>query len=1061
MLLIVVFGVVTWPTLKKEIFPETAIDAISIVIPYPNATPEEVEKGVIVPIEEAISDLDGIKKVASTAAQNGGNIIVETMVGYDPRSVMSDIKTRVDAITNLAEEAEEPTLEQLILKNQVLSLAVSAETSEANLRELAEKIRTAILNYEDGSSRITQVVIGGIREYEISIEISEEQLQRYQLTFDQVAAAVRRSSLDMPGGSVRTTTGEVLIRTEARRYTQSEFADITVITRPDGSLVKLGELATIRDDFEEGGVESVFNGQPAIVINVLRTGNEDTLKIARTIKQWVSDEAPKLLPPGVDLKVWRDDSVFLQGRLDLLKDNGLKGMILVALVLALFLRPSLAFLVALGIPVSFCGAVIMMPYTSISINVISLFAFILVLGIVVDDAIVVGENVYRRMRLGEHPRIAAPKGTHEVGVVVIFGILTTMMAFTPMLGLSGVSGKIWPNIPLIVIPTLIVSLIQSKLILPAHLSLLKPFDPEQEKGPILRFQSIFARGLERLVDIFYRPLLRVALNFRWVVFTGFVAALSITIAYVANGHLRFEFLPSVEGEIISARVQMTDGVPFSETRKAIDKLTRGGQLLGQEYKDNDGNPIVNNMLSSTGNQPFVIGFEGVGGVPTGDNIGEVTIELRPAKNRSWTTDQLISRWRELAGDIPGVVELNFRTEADPGGTPIDIEVAGPDMADLRAATEDLKSSLASIEGVIDISDSDKDGKRELQLDIKPRAEALGLRLSDVAMQVRQGFFGEEVQRLQRGKNEVKVYVRYPQDERQSISDLERIKIRTPTGAEVPFSEVATATFGRSASQIQRTDGQRAIRITADVDVGKGANANEVVANLNRGTESYGQQWRANMRDKVRGWLGKDPKPKEIGAILKARETYAGIKISFQGEQKDQAESVAEMGQKAIIALLGMFILMAIPLRSYIQPFIIMSVIPFGMIGAVVGHILLGYNLSIMSMCGIIALAGVVVNDSLVLVDYVNRQRAAGHNLLEAAWEAGAARFRPILLTSMTTFAGLTPMLLATDLQARFLIPMAISLSFGILFATAITLVLVPCVYLMINDLKRAVKRAVR
>jgi multidrug efflux pump subunit AcrB len=700
-----------------------------------------------------------------------------------------------------------------------------------------------------------------------------------------------------------------------------------------------------------------------------------------------------------------------------------------------------------------------MPATGISINVISLFAFILVLGIVVDDAIVVGENVYRRMRSGEHPSIAAPKGTHEVGVVVIFGILTTMTAFTPMLGLSGVSGKIWPNIPLIVIPTLLFSLLQSKLILPAHLALLPAYDPNRKRGFIMRFQNFFARGLERFVDLIYRPILRVALGFRWVVLTGFVCLLLVCFSYVTNGHIRFEFLPTIEGDVISCKIKLSEGVPFDATQRAVDQLTEAGKKLGDEFKDFDGNPVTRNILGSAGSQPFVLGFEGLGGIPKATNLGEVTIELQPAVNREWDTDELISRWRELTGPIPGAVEVVYRTETASGGNAIDLELTGPSTSDLQAATEDMKAALGNIEGVIEISDSDKAGKRELKLEILPQAEALGLRLSDIANQVRQGFFGEEIQRLQRGKNEVLVYVRYPRDERKSIADLETIRIRTPDGTEVPFSQVATATFGRSPSVIQRTDGQRAIQVTADVDKAKGANANEVVAALNQGLESQSEQWKLNLRNQINEWTGREIEVREDGAMKKILNQYPGVKMSFQGEQKDQNESVAEMMEKFILALLGMYILMAIPLKSYIQPMIIMSVIPFGLIGAVFGHIVMGYNLSIMSMCGIIALAGVVVNDSLVLVDYVNRERAKGHDMRKAAWEAGAARFRPILLTSLTTFAGLTPMLLATDLQAKFLIPMAISLSFGILFATVITLVLVPCVYLMINDLQKFVKEA--
>ncbi len=1063
MLLIFVLGVMTWPTMKKEIFPETSIDAILVSVPYPTATPEEVEKGIIVPIEEAIQDVDGIDSVRSVASQNVGSLTIEVGVGFNVRNVMDDVKTRVDAIQNFAEGAEEPILEELLIKAQVVSISVSSDTDEKSLREIAETVRTELLSYKDGETEVTQAVLAGIREYEISIEVSEQTLRQYGLTFEMVANAVRRSSLDLPGGSVRTNAGEVLIRTEARRYTAKEFAPITVITRPDGSQVKLSDIATIRDGFEEDRVDSRFNGRPAIIISVFRVGNEDTLEIANTVKTFVNDVMPKRLPETVSLEIWRDDSLFLSGRLDLLARNGIFGLILVAVVLALFLRPSLALLVALGIPVSFAGAIWMMPYTGISINMISLFAFILVLGIVVDDAIVVGENVYSRMRKGEDPKLAAPRGTHEVGVVVIFGILTTAMAFTPMLGLSGVSGKIWPNIPLIVIPTLLFSLIQSKLILPSHLALLKPFDPDEKPGPIMKFQHFFSRGLEKFVEKYYRPLVHHALHARYLVLVAFISIFIIAAGAVGSGWINFKFFPEVEADVAVAKLKLSQGVAFEDTAAAVSRIEEMAFELNTHFKDKEGNGVIRHMLTSIGTQPFQVGFDTIGGMSTASNIGEVTLELQPAKNRDFLARDVVSKWRELVGEIPGTVELVFSTEAASGGNAIDLELVGSDMGQLEKAANEVKAALKVFKGVIDISDSNIEGKRELKLELKPGAEPLGLRLNDVATQVRQGFYGEEIQRLQRGKNEVKVFVRYPEEERKSLADLEQMKIRTADGSEVPFSEVATGRFSRAASSIQRTDQQRAIRITADVDKTLGTNANEVVQSLTKTgkPEGYFARWAANIKSLIREKTGKDPVPPgELGALVRIEQEYSGVRFAFQGEQKDQKQSVQEMMTKFFLALLGMYILMAVPLRSYIQPLIVMSVIPFGLVGAIAGHALLGFDLSIMSMCGIIALSGVVVNDSLVLVDYVNRKRAGGLSVREAAREAGAARFRPILLTSMTTFAGLTPMLLETDLQAKFLIPMAVSLSFGILFATVITLILVPCVYLILDDISQWVHRIV-
>lgn len=1027
MVVIVALGVSTWFGLKKEIFPETSVDIIMVRVPYPNATPEEVEKGVNVPVEEAIQDLDGIERLKSTAAQGMGVVLIEVATGYDVRDLMGDVKTRVDAIQNLAEETEKPVLEEVIIKSQVMSIAVSAQTDEKTLSKLTQQVRDGLLNFKGGKTSITQAQLAGVRDYEISIEVSEQTLRAYGLTFDQLATAVRASSLDLPGGSVRTSAGEVLIRTEAKRYSASEFASVTVVTHPDGSTLKLGDIATIRDGFEEVDLSSRFDGRPAMLINVFRVGNEDTLEVADTVRKYVYEVAPLLLPENVELEIWRDESSFLRGRMNLLGRNGLIGLLLVTVVLALFLRPSLALLVALGIPVSFAGAIFLMPITGISINMISLFAFILVLGIVVDDAIVIGENVYRRIRNGEDPRTAAPRGTHEVGVVVIFGVLTTMIAFTPMLGLSGVSGKIWPNIPYIVIPTLLFSLIQSKLVLPAHLAMLKPHDPTAPVGWIHRVQRSFSHGLEGFVDRVYRPFLRVCLHNRYLVLVTFMAVLIVVVGLVGTGWVRFMFFPKVEADIVSAKIEMAKGVPIEVTEKAVAQIEAAAFQLNEEFKDFDGNKIIKHMLASSGTQPFQISIFVAGGVPKDSNLGEVTLELQPASNRDVTGSVIAARWRELTKDIPGAVEMTFQTEAAGGGNAIDLEISGPDLDLLSDIVDEIKIELGKIDGVIDIADSHREGKRELKLEILPAAEALGLRLNDIALQVRQGFYGEEIQRLQRGRDEVKVFVRYPQSERKAISDLDQMKIRTRSGVEVPFSAVAKANFGRSYASIQRNDRRRAITITADLDKNKDVNANEVVAALVNKNEG------------------------KKGVLIRMLEKYPQVTYSFEGEQKDQRKSVKEMGQKALLALLGMYVLMAIPLKSYIQPLIVMSAIPFGMVGAVLGHVIMGFDLSIMSMCGIVALSGVVVNDSLVLVDYVNRHRKDSGSIVDAAWEAGARRFRPILLTSLTTFAGLTPMLLETDIQAKFLIPMAVSLSFGILFATVITLILVPSIYLMLDD----------
>lgn len=1038
MLVVLLAGFTTWFKLKKEIFPEISIDAVSVSIPYPNATPEESERGVVIPVEEAIADLQGIKRVRGTASQNVGAVLVEVETGYDVRDVMSDVKSRVDAIDNFPEEAETPVLEEILIKAPVMSVTLTADTDEATMRQLAERVRDDLLTYEappaaglgtffartfGGVPKISQVEIAGTRPYEISIEVSEERLRELGMRLSDIAQAVRGTTLDLPGGSVRTERGEVILRALGKRYEAAAMAGVPVKTNADGSVVLLGDVAELIDGFEDVDLSSRFDGKEAVVINVFRVGNEDTLALSELVRKYVADSESRF-PEGVELSIWNDQSVYLLGRLDLLKRNAITGLLLVLAVLTLFLRPSLALLVAVGIPISFAGGIWMMPYLGISINMISLFAFILVLGIVVDDAIVTGENVYHRIQKGEHPSVAAWKGTSEVGTVVVFGVLTTMMAFTPMLGLSGVSGKIWPNIPLVVIPTLLFSLLQSKFVLPGHLALLRPVDRDKKVNALFRLQRRIADGLESFVEKVYQPALGRALEWRYVTVAVFLAVLVLTLAVVGTGFIQFRFFPDVEGDILSAKVELAQGVPFSETQKVVGRIEAAARELSAKYETRSGEPIIRHMLASSGTQPFITGVP-VGGPPKQTHLGEVTIELAPADERALTSAELVTEWRRLVGTLPGVVELSIQAETANSGNAIDVTLTGPDLERLEGATEFAKRGLEAFAGagVIDISDSNRAGKDELRFgELTAAGRAMGFRLEDVAMQVRDAFFGNEVQRLQRGRDELKVMVRFPKEARRTLESLESMRIRTPQGDEVPLLQVVSLEPGRGPAVIERTDRQRSIKVQADVEAG--VNANEVVAAFTEKT------------------------------LAEIPQRFPGVRFSFEGEQKDQADSVREIGIGFLASLVGMYVLIAIPLRSYLQPLIIMAVIPFGLVGAIWGHALLGMDLSIMSMCGLVALAGVVVNDSLVMVDYVNRHRDESASLREAAIAAGGRRFRAILLTSLTTFVGIMPMILETDVQAKFLVPMAVSLAFGILFATVITLFLVPGIYLILEDVKR-------
>jgi len=1046
MLLVLLAGFTTWFKLKKEIFPETSLDAVIVQVPYPNATAEEVETGVVLKLEDAISDLDGIKRYSSTSTESMGVMTVEVDSGYDVRAVMDDVKSAVDGISEFPENAEKAVIKEAIITAQVLSIAISADkdTDEKTLRKMAETVRDGLLNYRaedpegmiEGANRflgsepmITKANLTNVRPYEISIEISQDKLQQYNLTLSEVAEAIKMASLDLPSGSIREKTGEVVIRTDGKIVDAQEFKDVVIVTRESGSSVRLGEIAEVNDGFQDVDLKTRFDGRQAVILNVYRTGNQDTTMIADAVKDYIERIAPTQLPEGVKLELWNDMSKMLEGRMDLLGRNGAIGLLLVFIVLALFLRPSMALLVAIGIPVSFAGGLWMMPHVGISINMISLFAFILVLGIVVDDAIVVGENIYTRIRGGEDPKIAAWKGTHEVGVVVIFGILTTMVAFTPMLGLSGVSGKIWPNIPLVVIPVLLFSLIQSKLVLPAHAAFLKPHDVNRKVDFISAFQRKVADKLEWFIEHAYKPVLGVCLRWRYAVWAFFIAMLLLIMGLVGSERVPFVFMPKIEGDVVSAKLVMPVGVEFSVTDEAVSRMESAAQRLNEKFKDKEGNPVIRHLLASAGTQPFQTGFTPAGN-SVSSHLGEVTLELCPAAERDYSSAQIINEWRQQIGIIPGVVELSFREETSSGGNAIDIEISGDNLAELEKASDYLTDELANMEGVIDISTDRRPGKYEIvynQDSLTKLGRSRNYTLRGVSSQLRAVFAGIEVQRIQRGRDEVKVLVRYPSEDRQSLETLENIKLKSPpsiTGEsdEIAISQIVVGKPSRGVSSIKRVNGRRAIKIAADV--------NREVANAKKIADTF-----------------------TVDHLEKLSIKFDNISWDYQGEQRDQNDSLKEMTAKFFFALLIIYILMAIPLKSYVQPLIVMSVIPFGMVGAVLGHIFMGLEISIMSLCGLVALAGVVVNDSLVLVDYVNRQRALGMSAKEAAWSAGARRFRPIVLTSLTTFAGLMPMLWETDMQARFLIPMAVSLGYGILFATAITLILVPSVYLMLEDVK--------
>ena len=1016
MMFIIACGLIASFSVNSERRPEISLDRINIEVPYLGAAPEEVEQAVCVRLEEAIQGLEGIEQITSTASEGMGSVLVELELGADARRVMDDIKGRVDAIETFPEETEKPIIRELINRNQVIDLAVSGPVGEFALKAVAERIRAELTAIPE----ISQVEITSARPYEISIEVSELALRRHGLTFDEVARAVRRSSLDLPGGSVRSASGEILLRTIGQAYRGSEYEDLVLLTRADGTRLALGDVATVVDGFAETDQLARFDGDPAVLISVFRTGDQGTFEIARQVYDYV-ERAAATLPAELSLTVWRDQARGLEAQLTLLFRTGATGFALVFLLLALFLELRLAFWVSLGIPISFLGAIMLMPGLDVTVNQFTLFAFILVLGIVVDDAIIVGESIFTRQEDHGEGLRGSIEGTHAIATPVVFAVLTTVAAFLPLMFVPGMMGKMFRNIPLIVIPCLLFSLVESLNILPAHLSH-RP--KRRHRVAWTRFQGFFADGLKRCIRRAYRPGLEFALRWRYLTAAVGVSTLVVTLGFVLGGWVTFHFFPSVEADAISVSVTMPQGTPVSVTSAAVRKAEVGAERLRSALFDETGRDYFRHVFASVGERPSGRGpqmFGSGGGVSA--NLGGVTIELAPAQDRVFTSEQLGNRWRELTDPIPEAVKVDYQVSATSPGDDVDVMLVGPDIEQLRAAADEVKAQLGGYAGVHSITDSFRAGKEELKLDIKPAAEALGLTLRDLGSQVRQAFYGEEAQRIQRGRDDVRVMVRYPADQRRSLGDLENMRIRTPDGDEVPFRQVALVEPGRGFASIKRVDRNRAINVSAAVDEGVTSGASVI----------------ADIRARI------------LPAVL---AKYPRVSYVIEGVQAEQQDAIGGLRVGFAVALFAIFALLAIPLKSYIHPLIIMGAIPFGIVGAVWGHMLMGEDVTMISLFGLVALTGVVVNDSLLMVVFINRNRELHVDLATAVREAGVARFRPILLTSLTTFFGLLPLMLTQSFDAAFMVPMAISLAFGVLFATFITLVLVPTAYLILDDVNR-------
>jgi multidrug efflux pump subunit AcrB len=989
-----------------EVFPTFESDRISVSVSLRGGAPEDVEQGVTIRIEEAIQDLEGIKEISSRSAESSSQVTIEIDSDYDPREILADIKSRVDAINTFPADAEKPVIALAQRRREVIAVSISAPYSEKEIKQFAEQVRDELLLIEG----VTQIDLSGVRNYEITIELSQAKLQQFNLSISEVSNIIDTFSVDLSAGNLKTVGGDVLIRTKAQAYHKQEFIDIPIKTNADGSVVRLKDIAKISDDFEESPVRTRFNGEQAAFLDVYRIGKQSAIEVADKVKQYIEDRQ-STLPLGFKLSYWDDDSEIVKSRISTLTSNALQGGILVLLLLTLFLRPSIAFWVFLGIPVCFLGAFIFMPFMGVTINIMSLFGFILVLGIVVDDAIVTGENIYTHMKTAKSSEEAAINGTKEVATPVTFGILTTVAAFLPLAFIEGNRGPIFAQIPYVVIPVLLLSLVESKFVLPAHLKMIKLRGEKTSMNKFERFQQGFADGFERAILKYYQPILKRALNHKLATLSLFCGVFIVITSLISSGWTKFVFFPRIPSETVRASLSMPSGTPFEVTNEYIVMMTDHALTLQKKYTDEGSEQsLITNVLASSG---------GRGGTT---NVGSVRFEILPPDQRTinMTSSQLVNEWRKMIGLIPGAELLTFRAELGRSSDPIDIQLSAKSLTTLSQVADKVKERLATYPTVFEIADSLSDGKQELRIELTQAGKVMGLSLTGISQQVRNAFFGSEVQRIQRGSNDVRVMVRLPLDERSSIATLQNMLVNTPSGAQVPLSHVATLAPNKSPSTIYRVDRFRTVSITADIDK---TNTNMTV--LQNDIDDY------------------------LSELL---QHYPGMKYSLKGEAEEQRESFGSLGYALIFVFFIIYCLLAIPFKSYTQPIIVMSVIPFGMIGAVMGHWLMGMDLTIFSLLGMLALIGVVVNDSLVLVDYINKKRLAGIPALEASLTAGAARFRPVMLTSLTTFIGLMPLLFEKSTQAQFLIPMAVSLGFGILFATFITLVLVPVNYLLLDKI---------
>ena len=1012
MTFLIVVGLLHIFSIKKEVMPEFDLDIITITVPYRGGTPQDIEESICIKIEERIAGIEGIKKISSTAVEGYGTVFVELETDADKNEVYNNIKNAVDQIDTFPKNADKPIIKFLENKKQVLNVVIYGDADELSLKRIAEKIKDEILTLKN----VSLVEIAPSKPYEISIYVDENTLRKYHISLSKISDIIKANCFDLPGGIIKTKNNEILVRTVGKKYNEKDFSKIPIIKNSNGTYITLVEIAKIKDAFEDIDIISEFNGKKAIFVQVFRSGEQSVLEISKEVKNFIN-KIKNRLPEGIHIQIWQDDTVFLKDRISLLLKNAKYGLILVLASLALFLDLRLAFWVASGMVVAFLGSFVFFKQMDLSINMISLFAFIICLGIVVDDAIVIGEKIFQYIEEGEDPKEASIKGTIDMYKPVFFSVATTLAAFYPLIIIPGVIGKFLITIPKVVFAVLSISYIESVLILPVHLSTIK-----YKKSFYSYLSEKSARLMKKFIDKVYLPLLSHVLKFRLIYIALSISIFLVVLSFYLSGRLKFTFFPKVESDIVVASLTMNEGTPFKVTEKYAKILEKKAEKLKKEIS------AIKNINLIVGAQPFtkVMKHGGVqiGSSSTGANLAEVVMELESSEKRNISAKTIANRWRKIVGEIPGAKSLIFSSALFSAGNAIEVNLVSDDYFSLKKACEELKDYLRTYPGVFDIRDTFYEGKNEVKIKLTPEGYMLGFNLIDIAREIRAAFYGDEAVRIQRNKDDVRVLVKFPDKLRHTLYSLENMHFFTKDGKEVPFFEIANYEIKKTTSIINRENRKRVVKVIADV--------NENVISS----------------DKVLFDLDKNILPK-------LKNKYLGLDYSLVGEHKEEVDTLSSLKIGTFIALFIIYALMAVPFKSYTQPLIIMLVIPFGIVGAFLGHILLGYSLSLLSILGIVALCGVVVNDSLIMVYSINESKEK--DLHKKIIEVARTRFRPVILTTITTFLGLLPLIMEKSLQAKFLIPMAISLGFGIMFATIITLFIIPIVYYVLEDIHSLLK----